>query len=284
MNKLAKVDLNIEEADDFTYSAVLRLLRTKLTTKQAAAFQKIFKIYFDAAVLSEQEEFNEKIVLLKTLIKLKEAIDFNIPNKFIKNASAIEMGNAQEAGKNLAAIIKFLMKRISVENRSKSTISLRDKIMKLDPYSISSKKTPPSAAMGQSIMFLKNVLVGHTADYVAEVIRSIVTELSDTNSADDINSADIVDNVREPDTAEPTAIRPYYVAMDSDIAVAPASRAIDGGNYTDSPGDNQYNDRDKNALKNTKPVKTDVPQAGQLTNFLDFWYGGGPSMTGGGII
>lgn len=275
-NSADDIVIDISKADDFTYSAVLRLLRSKLNENYIELFQKIFKLYFDKYVL--EDEFSEKLILLKTLVKLKEVVDIKIPTSFIKNASAVELGDPDIAARNLSAIIKFLMKRISKENRIRSTMSLRDKILKLDPFEISSKKTPPSASMGQSITLLKNILVGHNVDYIRQVLKNIAIQLSDTN---DINNADIVSNTRDEDIHEPTSPRPFYVNMNSDIGVAPDTRAVHHYNYTDPFGDSQITSRDKDLLKNTKPIDTDNTQVGQLTSYLDFWIGGGPAQTGG---
>jgi hypothetical protein len=92
-------------------------------------------------------------------------------------ASTIEMGSPQEAGKGIADIVKFLMTRISDEKRTDSILSLRDKIWHLNEHDISSKKTPASASLGQSITFIKTILNGHQPKYIREVLSNIVRNL-----------------------------------------------------------------------------------------------------------
>lgn len=99
------------------------------------------------------------------------------PRMYKIASSVIEMGDPIQAGKGIAQIIKFLMERISIENRRASISKLRDKIWFLNEQEISSKKTPESASMGQSITFVKTILNGHNPDYVRTVLENIVRNL-----------------------------------------------------------------------------------------------------------
>ena len=92
-------------------------------------------------------------------------------------ARVIEMGEPETAGKGIADIVKFLMQRISSERKEKSFNKLRQKIWNLNEIEISSKKTPASASMGQSITFIKTILNGHNPVYVRKVLENIVRNL-----------------------------------------------------------------------------------------------------------
>lgn len=92
-------------------------------------------------------------------------------------ASTIDLGNPENAGKGIADIVKFLLKRIDVGNRQKSIFNLRNKIWNLDEYEISSKKTPASASLGQSLTFIKTLLNGHSAGYIRSVLSAIVRNM-----------------------------------------------------------------------------------------------------------
>lgn len=92
-------------------------------------------------------------------------------------ALTLDMGSPENAGVGIANIIKFLLQRISLENRNKSTINLRNKILNLDPIEISSKKTPATASLGQSITFIKTVLQGHSAAYISAVLKEVAKNL-----------------------------------------------------------------------------------------------------------
>lgn len=91
--------------------------------------------------------------------------------------AVIEMGSPEDAGKGIADIVKFMLRRISPQSRPKSMTSLRKKIWELNENEISSKKTPPSASMGQAITFIKTILIGHNPSYIRDVISHIVTNL-----------------------------------------------------------------------------------------------------------
>lgn len=92
-------------------------------------------------------------------------------------ASVIEMGSPEEAGRGIADIVKFLLKRIDQDNRPEAARKLRLKIWHLNENEISSKKTPSSASLGQSITFIKTILNGHEPSYIRNVLANIVRNL-----------------------------------------------------------------------------------------------------------
>jgi hypothetical protein len=89
----------------------------------------------------------------------------------------IEMGKPDRAGKGIADIVKFLTQRIPPEARVASMLNLKNQILHLDELEISHKKTPPTATLGQSITFIKTILIGHNPKYIRDVITSICRNL-----------------------------------------------------------------------------------------------------------
>lgn len=92
-------------------------------------------------------------------------------------ANYIEMGDPQTAGKGIADIVKFLLRRIDESKRSSAIERLKMKILNLNESEISSKKTPPSASLGQSITFIKTILIGHDPAYIRQVLNFIYRNL-----------------------------------------------------------------------------------------------------------
>ena len=92
-------------------------------------------------------------------------------------ASVLEMGDPGIAGKNISDIIRFIIGRIPSDKRNESIVNLRNKIWTLDPYDISSKKTPATASLGQAITFIKTILIGHDPIYIKRVIQEIMRNL-----------------------------------------------------------------------------------------------------------
>lgn len=92
-------------------------------------------------------------------------------------ASTIDLGDPKSAGRGIAEIVKFLLKRIDISNRPKSIFNLRNKIWNLNENEIASKKTPASASLGQSLTFIKTVLNGHNPVYIRNVILEITKNL-----------------------------------------------------------------------------------------------------------
>lgn len=92
-------------------------------------------------------------------------------------SSAINMGDPVFAGRGIAEIVKFLLKRIDVKNRGLSQEKLKYKIWNMNEFQLSSKKSPNSAAIGNSISFVKNVLNGNNPDYIRAILKEIVRNL-----------------------------------------------------------------------------------------------------------
>ncbi len=160
--------------DDYTFSAVMRQLRDE-TPELVMPFLKSFKAAMDEAVRNELED-PDTVALTEALKKIKLAESLEPLIKVAANV--IEMGAPEEAGRGIADIVKFLLQRVESGKRAKTVAKLKDKIWKLNEQDISSKKTPSSASMGQSITFIKTILNGHSPDYIRQVLTSIVTNLT----------------------------------------------------------------------------------------------------------
>lgn len=154
-----------------SYSSIMRDLRKSSDEDTVKCFQEEFKKAFDQAVIDGDEE-PEKIALEKAKENIRgedELMD--------KVASAINLGDAETAGKYLADLIRFLTKRISPERRPQALNSLKRKIYYINEYQVAGKKTPPSSSMGQSITLLKTILLEHEPQYIRGVLNSIVKHL-----------------------------------------------------------------------------------------------------------
>jgi len=162
--------INISKADDFTYSAIMRLFRKHLSTKEIRIFQELYRKNFEKNYLND-EEFLEKNTLIETLLELKEELDLKLDIE--KKANLDQLGNPEDVGRYLANIVKFTMRRIKPETRRLSLLKLRKKIYFLNEREIAEKKMPASSAMGNSITFIKHILFNQKAEYIREVLNNI---------------------------------------------------------------------------------------------------------------
>jgi hypothetical protein len=160
-----------------TYSSTLRDLR-KNHPEQVEPFMIFFKEAFVKAVESNLENLEEAALLeahQKTKLEIKSSEE---TRHFLKIAAdSLELGEPETTGKNIATVVKFLIKKISPEKRSKSLANLREKIWYLNEYDMAAKKTPSSASLGQSITFIKTVLNGNASNYIRSVLNFIVRNL-----------------------------------------------------------------------------------------------------------
>ncbi len=97
--------------------------------------------------------------------------------KILITASVLDLGNPDEAGKSLADIVLFLMRRIPENKRASAVNKMIAKFRMLNAEEISMKNMRDYSCMGQSISFIKNVLAGHNVDYVRRVLDSIVRNM-----------------------------------------------------------------------------------------------------------
>jgi len=169
-------DIDLTDADDFSFSAIMRKMREKATKNQVKEFLKIHKDCFDKAVKRKLQK-PEKVALQNALIKFNKRYKIKVNKKLVKNAAISELGDPVLVGKYLADIVRFTLNRISSEKRPQSIQNLRNKLYYLNENEISSKKMPASSALGQSITFVKHVLFNQDASYIREVLNNLVKNL-----------------------------------------------------------------------------------------------------------
>lgn len=98
--------------------------------------------------------------------------------RILKIAKAINsIGDYRSTGFALAQIINFLLRKIKFESRPKFKNKIREKLLQLNFYEMSEKSSPPTAAIGQAITFVKTILNGQNPDYVKSVINQITKSL-----------------------------------------------------------------------------------------------------------
>lgn len=105
----------------------------------------------------------------------KKAIQANY--RIIALAFYSKLGDPSVSGKNLADIIRFLMRRIPETKRGKAIGNMITKLRLLDSKDISIKKMMPYSSMGQSISLIKNVLAGYDSTYIRSVLDAIIRNL-----------------------------------------------------------------------------------------------------------
>lgn len=171
-NKANDEAIDLTDADEVSYSAIMRKLNEKATQEQMLDFMKLFKLNFDKAIKAKLHK-PDRIALQKTLVLFNKVHPIKLDKDMVKNAAIAELGNAEEVGKYLADIVKFTINRISPDNRQKSLNNLKQKFMELNPNDIGQKQMPASSALGQAITFTKHILFGHDANYVKKVLESL---------------------------------------------------------------------------------------------------------------
>lgn len=175
LNKQASKSIDLSNIKDLSYSAILRELNANYPQSVITDFLSYFKESFDTLLLNDLDNDKALDLALK-LFQSKYHVKLN-DNKFNKQAQNHYYGDPILVGKYISDIIKFTLNRISPKRRSKSIRSLINKIMKMNMRELSDKQLPPSAAIGQSITFLKHVLFGQDLTYIRNVLSSVVKYL-----------------------------------------------------------------------------------------------------------
>jgi hypothetical protein len=168
--------IDLTKAEEFAYSAIVRQMRKKATPKQVRDFLKIYKAEFDRAV-KENLKKPEKVALQNALVKFDKLHKIKLDRKLIKNAAISELGDARLVGQYLASIIKFILNRVPPNKRLLFRDKLKQKFAVMNEQEIANKDLPDSAAIAQSITFVKHVLFNHDAQYIREVLNNLVGAL-----------------------------------------------------------------------------------------------------------
>lgn len=168
--------IDLRDADDFSYSAIMRQMREKASKEQVREFLKLFKTQFDKAVKDKLQK-PEKVALQNALIKFNKIHPIKVNKKLVKNAAVSELGDPVLVGKYLADIVRFTLNKMSPEARVKAIENLRRKFYSFNVNEIANKNLPSSSAIGQSITFVKHVLFNHDAQYVRDVLNNLVRNL-----------------------------------------------------------------------------------------------------------
>jgi len=168
--------IDLKDADDFSYSAIMRKMRERASKEQVREFLKLFKTQFDKAVKDKLQK-PEKVALQNALIKFNKIHPVKVNKKLVKNASVSELGDPVLVGKYLADIVRFTLNKMAPDKRAKAIENLRRKFYAFNVNEIANKNLPPSSAIGQSITFVKHVLFNHDAQYVRDVLNNLVRNL-----------------------------------------------------------------------------------------------------------
>lgn len=91
--------------------------------------------------------------------------------------SITDLGDPKLTGRSIAQIIRFLLRKIPYAKRPNAVMNLRKKVWELNEYDMASKKSPDTAAMGQSITFIKTLLNGKQPAYIRQVLSEVVRSL-----------------------------------------------------------------------------------------------------------
>jgi hypothetical protein len=166
--------IDLMDADEFAYSAIMRKMRQKASKEQVMLFLKFFKDAFDSAVKKKLQK-PEKVALQNSLIKFNKVHPIKLKKKLVKNAAVSELGDPALVGKYLSDIVKFTINKLSPDKRMSAIENLKHKFYADE---VANKNIPASSSIGQSISFVKQILFGHSPQYIRVVLNNLVRNLS----------------------------------------------------------------------------------------------------------
>lgn len=168
--------IDLTNADEFAYSAIMRKMREKASKEQVRLFLKLYKAEFDRAVKAKLKK-PEKVALQNSLVKFNKLHKIKLNKKMVKNAAVSELGDSKAVGEYLASIVGFILNRVPPDKRLLARDSLKQKFYLMNTDDVASKHLPDSAAVAQSITFVKHVLFNHDSNYIKEVLNALVNAL-----------------------------------------------------------------------------------------------------------
>lgn len=81
--KQASKSLDLSELDEFSYSSVLREVRSQLSSEEYIDFIKIYKEFFDKTYLSDKENVKQ-VSMCKTLLQFGKKITIDLDKNLFK--------------------------------------------------------------------------------------------------------------------------------------------------------------------------------------------------------
>lgn len=168
--------IDLRDADDFSYSAIMRLMRQQADKEQVKLFLAMFKKEFDLAVKKKLQK-PERIALQNSLIKFNRHHPIKLKKKLVKSAALATLGDPAQVGKYLADIVRFTITNLPPERRNKALNTLRQKFYTMNAAAIAQKELPPTSSIGQSITFVKQVLFNHDQGYIRQVLDNVARNL-----------------------------------------------------------------------------------------------------------
>ena len=85
---------------------------------------------------------------------------------------------AHRTAESMFKIIQFMFYRVPDKNKAKFLSRVRGKVVKIDPSLLGIKALPPTAAIGQSIGLVKNLLYGLNSNFIQQVLVELVKILT----------------------------------------------------------------------------------------------------------
>lgn len=168
--------IDLTDADEFSYSAIMRKIRQKASPEQVKLFLKLFKMQFDKAVKGKINK-PERVALQNTVIKFHKVHPIKLDKKMVKCAAVAELGDADQVGQYLASIVHFILAKLPPAKRPRAAQLLKHKFSVLSENAIAGKHMPNAAVYGQAITFVKHVLFNQDATYIRDVLNSLSRNL-----------------------------------------------------------------------------------------------------------
>ena len=175
MSQIFSIIKNAQE--ERTFSSIMRDLN-KNHPEKVKTFMSEFKKAFDEA-LEQSLENPDEIALMQAMqainYSIKEAKIYKVMKKHAE--SVVEMGNPMVAGKTIANMIKYLVTKIPQKHQDDTLKDIKSRLLNVNVNELANKRIPPSASIGQSIAFIKNMLGGRSSEYISKVIQNTVQHL-----------------------------------------------------------------------------------------------------------
>lgn len=165
--RLAK---EVQEEETSTYSAMMREIN-KNQPEIREEFMRKFKDAFDRAMEQNLED-HQTIALMEA----KKSLGSNINYRLYSLGQIMMSSNPTQVGQSLAQVVKVLLSRVP-HDKAKAYGIIRNKILSINPGSLSSQDFPATASYGQAITLIKTMLYGYDLKFVTEALNSLVKNL-----------------------------------------------------------------------------------------------------------
>lgn len=154
-------------------------------TEEEKYIEYIYKLYNSDIPNSVEKINNLSLSYSKKIMEgIKSGLDKNSSKNKAFTSELIQLNMVKTSqyrerdpkyvAEEIAKIIRVIISKMSIEAQNRAKINLKNRVLRLNPNEMTTKKTPAGASIGTSIALIKNILNGRDGYFIKSIIDELV--------------------------------------------------------------------------------------------------------------